>query len=1187
MGGKVLDRYMEALHGLLTRPGTLAPKLTDAQAQEYIPALFREWRLIQNSPMQLAAPYDLWGFPLPRTAKLRDQWREAMGLTGLDFRLSNDPAMRGARLSMKQRIMTAAGFEPMVPFASQEDAYVHTLTRKATRGFYRAQPQAERLVQSGEFEAASRNAQSRAFAKAARAEKAAGLPHGEVGVKTAPTSEDIANVWRWRYQVAEGEYKALYGTTDHNRILELVRKAHPDMGIPKYWRRALRLIPLEAQGWSNSILPSVEHMFKGFDGADLSRLWRYADTGTLDAPMTGPMRMHDLLVGTGEIGNIVPGAAETAEARVVMETARKALANAGSEVTDPRLVAAIKERYQATASQAEAHYRDLWSRDHEVLSDQYFSFGKRELPSGKVVRELVVDSAKLAKVAPQAAKLHDTLEGPIRRLAKHLLEEEKPLIQYLQDRGFPVEQREWDRYIPLRDMKEVAAWADATQEGLDRLAYARTPESLQAFMKQRTTRSPQAGFVDMVEKNATLGPLHQGTTQDLPPFLTDMGALWRVRVFESGRLREFVSMVKALEKNAVSLGDPRAPELLKLGFQPMPRLAGREGFSALGQAKLAEGQGKTAESLAKVMSRADSATKVVDDAAKALEEARAIGDPEMIAGMEAQHGKAVAMLERVTKREERLRVMFAKSGLRLPEGQGIAFDPDLVEWLVPAHVASEYLPSAYSDAAALMTSVNHYLATNYMRGTVLMSPAFHLMNAIDNFAVAPILAGNGLMFRDAKSLGIMGNTGTAMRAIIADAFTNWPWLEQEHAAGRLATWTEKALQKIGGNQLSEQQLAKYAAELRSMDIIGTGLYGMGVVPSKSKLLVVHNFNRHLGQLLEDIPRAATYIVSRERGLAPAEAKRVVDSAFVNYGANIRAPLDNMARQVSLFWPYTRVRTEQVLTSFFRRPWRLVLMESLQNRSMGQRANLTIPRPLGGQFDIPLGLAPDTENMGGEAQFDRSTRYAITHGLRGYAGYLRGGWMPIGTPTWNVATGEPNTDSVSAMILKQIMPHRGPDSPYNALRGQRGRYVLFLRSGFSPNEVMQRVSALASGDTNELTSLANPIFQLLIPGTGADPNTGTFWGRAKAKVPQIAAGYVPGGRFFLPRVAAALAPPTQAQLANRGAQYYKEQTTLKERQAQMAFFGLSFKAVPLEDLVAKLTPAERKQYLHLRTLEQGR
>ena len=1179
-GGKVVKPYFKTLGNLLTQEGPNAVRATKAEVDRFIPELMARWRYIQRSPMHITLPYDLAGFPVPKAAVVRDRIKLGLGLPTTDFRLANDPALRGMRQSLKERFATTFGFTPIVPLESEEAAYLHSLRRRLSSAYHRKYRQGATLVEDGEFEGASRAAESRRFREAAIQEKQAGTGREELRVKAAPSSGRIAETWRWLHGVVEGELKERQGQTTSQQVLHVIQTIVPDIGIPRYFQRGLRQAELKAEAWMRTITPTIEHTFAGLDNAARPRLWRYANE-----EMTGPMRMHDLLVGTGEVTQVIPGAAETRRAFEVAEAARVRIATIGEGATDPRLIQELRWRAQEEYLQLETAYKQLWTRDHNWMKENYFAFGNRIKPSGKVVRELVVDRTKLAEVAPQAAQMDAMLEVGYRELAQKLMARDKPNVAFLQKLGFDVVLREVDNYTPRRMAREIAEFLDTVPNALEKLGYGKLPAGVQPFMQARKGGAPQSKFVDMVEAamKGESRPFYEGGTQHLPPFLTDIESLWHIRAYESAELQRRVDIIKMLQWNAIHISDKGAPEALRMGFQPFVRMAGREGFSVLREGRIAEGQAKNATTLAKVLSRADQAEEMVVNAKQALQDLRATGGPEVIAEGEKLLQLAETTLQRVQARETRLRKGLAHSGLQMPEGIGRGFDPDLIEWLVPPTVASEYVQSPVGRVALGLRILNRAIATNYVRGTVLMSPAFHVFNLVDNWVVAPWLGGSAFMLRDKGALTLYGNAGAAARAIVHDAFANWPWLEQEAVAGRLAKWTEGSLGWIGKGHYSEEQIATLARELRENNIIGTGLYGMGASASKVKAMALHNANRQVGQLLEDIPRAATFAAARQRGYSILESKRVVDSMFVNYGHNIRAPFDNLMRETTLFWPYTRVRTEQVLTAFFRRPWRLVLFESLQNRAMGQRANLSFQYLPGHQLDIPLGLAPDSENMGlASPAFSKSDRYAITH-LPWRYNRLRQGWIPMGTPLWDPTTGEADTDNVSEWILKQVLPHRGPDSPTNIMRAQRGRYLLFMRGGLSPLEIIPRTIAMMSGDQDEIVQLMNPILQLALPQENEKEGS-TLPSRLGSRFPRLVTAYVPFARLAEPAMTAAIRPPSEANLAERGPQYWKEQTALRQRQGYFRFMGMSFTAIPLEDVVNGMGKDEKAQYWQLKSKE---
>ena len=62
--------------------------------------------------------------------------------------------------------------------------------------------------------------------------------------------------------------------------------------------------------------------------------------------------------------------------------------------------------------------------------------------------------------------------------------------------------------------------------------------------------------------------------------------------------------------------------------------------------------------------------------------------------------------------------------------------------------------------------------------------------------------------------------------------------------------------------------------------------------AQAKLMEV---SRELGQVLEDVPRVATYITARENGYSAIEAKRIVDASFVQYMTEIRRPMEDFLR----------------------------------------------------------------------------------------------------------------------------------------------------------------------------------------------------------------------------------------------------------------------------------------------------
>jgi hypothetical protein len=343
-------------------------------------------------------------------------------------------------------------------------------------------------------------------------------------------------------------------------------------------------------------------------------------------------------------------------------------------------------------------------------------------------------------------------------------------------------------------------------------------------------------------------------------------------------------------------------------------------------------------------------------------------------------------------------------------------------------------------------------------------------------------------------------------------------------------------------------------------------------------------NRHVGMVLEDIPRVATYITAREKGYSVQEAKRLVDASFVNYRRDISSGFHDFMRSWTMFWPYTFNRSRQMIQAFAARPGMFVQQQALSDRERGGAARLSTP--LG---DVPLSLLPDAPQ--GQAKWLPSQRYLFDHALKGRFGYLAGDYEPIFIPRDE----QGKISGPWAGLLNKVTATDTMEGAYALLNKNRnGTHYTFMRTG---NSIKQLTAALMqlgmAGDIEQVTNLGNPVVQ-----AGLDAVTAARSGQPagvalkRSLTRNVVGAYVPLGRFATPFLASSNVKvpqkPTEASVRRYNLQKAYDDDFRKLRQTQgMLAMAERFTVVPEEKLVETLNDREKARYYQLLRQESFR
>jgi hypothetical protein len=889
----------------------------------------------------------------------------------------------------------------------------------------------------------------------------------------------------------------------------------PDAKFPRPYRDLLRQMHTESRAVNDRNLNQVRGIFEGLDDQEKKSLWHFSDR-TIEREQA----LHDLLERTGELDDVLPF---------------------NIDKGSPDAFAYLKEKY--------VHWRS------------------RPDPDGTRRNILKANSPALLPLAPRAAKINDVLEGPLRKYYGEMWRQEQAVAKRLRAAGIDVNLGQFKDYIPIRVQGEVMDWLAGNLTDMQML-HATTPAARQAFMRARVLPSAKDWIRQVV-----------GAGGDSPTaaVIDDMEALTLIRTWEHQAFRQFDETLRFLKGHAIHLSDPKAKDLIRMGWQPLPRLFGKGQFSPLRQGFITEEIAQDTDQLARALSGTDRYEQLLarlETTAQELEAANQV----IPDALHQQTQRTIRQLERARTKEQRLVQHLNSSGLKM---HADTYDPDLIEWIVPPGVAAQWKPDAMSRAATTLQILNEKLGMNAFRGNLLVSPGFHVRNALDNWVGAPLLLGSSLLFHG-DALQPIVHAVDAMKTMVGDVLQNWGALPETAAKARLERfengWFKKVLRGI-----PEDRQAMYTRELvrEGIDVQGV-MRHTGQVATGSKLrralAAPRDFNRRLGQTFEAIPRVATYIAAREKGYSGPEAKRLADRAFVNYAHEIKAPIDDLLNQVFLFWPYTRKRAEQTVMAIFRNPAKGAVMGHLRDVAAGGPTTTAIKVPGLPQQDIPLGF-----DVGGGASFSPRDKYLQDHGLRGRYDYVSRDFVPLALPP-RKADGTWDTDPVRAFILDQV--YATPK-----MTAIKGRHMLFVRHALGPLEVLGRLQqAIGYGDASEVGSWLTPPLQIakeyIFPETSYRRNAdGTMQGAhqriATPMIRTLVAGGIPGGvavQGFARLAAENLGKDRRVR--TRDDLYRRESRERSARASVFSAAGLTFTVVPWKSMYNEMSDAEKKHWRQL-------
>lgn len=541
------------------------------------------------------------------------------------------------------------------------------------------------------------------------------------------------------------------------------------------------------------------------------------------------------------------------------------------------------------------------------------------------------------------------------------------------------------------------------------------------------------------------------------------------------------------------------------------------------------------------------------------------------------------------------------------------YEPSLSGYLVPPAVRWQFRKTAADNQWALVGQVlADTMQLNWARGNLLMRPAFHVYNAIDNWVVGPWLAGQMFMF-GGGNVGPLSNAATAMRTMLRMGIRDFGWISEDAAMRRLKAWSDGRglVGRILGTG-NQAEVDRWAREVAKMDITEGGMAGVYAAGGRRKQLQglarvradqpeglaekavrspvramqkAMEVNRRLGVVLEDIPRVATYITARKNGWSMTEAKRLVDASFVDYTPDVRQPLDDLMRKLTLFWPYQRGRTEQVLTDVIRRPWKGGALLSVQARARGDRPEIA---------GMDVTAMPDLEDGWSPSQV-----HLLRHGLRGKFGYLRGWYMPVsverdeqGGVTRASVAGIP----LSARVVQAMIPSPEMERAYALSKGRmndglylpgNGRHILFVRTGLSPFEIAATLQAVREGDVRPLSDMAIPQMQVWRDVQNDYSDKPLLQKVGKAAVREYVPAYLPGGQLAvgLMRKPRETKKPTrvslQAAVKYRDRKDYEQQRHALTRRQQLVGWGsVRFLAIPEAEIAREMTKEQRAEWEQL-------
>lgn len=1094
-------------------------------AHEVARDLMKRWRAI------VRAPFNLFGYPLPKAARARDALREFVGLTGIDStrRISGSLEAAARRSSFKQFMRNLTGIEPMVPFESEADAYISSQIRRVMKARLVGEKRAALLVKPQAWRG------EEVIARMARANSEVNAAEDAAVELAEITADDLANVWIKAQGIREGA-TSIWGTAPP--IEAALKAIAPELSMPNYWRNHLKRVHATVRSIITHNTNQTKTIFSAFSPEMNQAAMLYAQTDTFATEAENitarAARLHDLLERTEELAHVVPYSLQDSDAAV-------------------------------------------------SLLEEYVEKVARESPRGSTYTAYIGDAEKLRQAgATKAAEVVNNVEKNVRPLYEKWYDEAQVCLQYVRDHDLADDAtlRPWDEYMPIRSDSHIVDWLQFATGNATTMA--NTPGIAQAFLKARKAdnmmqvlRNLMGASADEIAERAAV----KGLTpeQYLAAQITDLETLTLIRGHEQAELVQFVETHKMLQRSAIHMSDPRAAQLIELGWQPLSRFMGpNKHMHPVAQGIISSGMAgdykQMAEAFARVPGYRERLNLLVENKAGAEEIAR-----------------ATAALKKAEAKAKRLAKSFANA--RFNPRSVDTYQEELIEYLVPPPVAAHYKPNALSRAATALSILNEKFMVNWFRGNVLISAGFHVRNFMDNFVGGAWLAGMGMVI-GGDHINPVLHANNAIKVMLEDVI-GWGDLSETVRLQRLENFQRWWPKQVFGN-LSKERIAELAEAARLVNLDSGGIFraDIGGRPANRFVRAVdapRRWNRRVGQTLEAIPRVSTFVAAMEKGYSPWEAKALADDAFVNYSNEFNAPIDDLLNQLMLFWPYTRRRMEQVAVSIFRHPNQLVMYEQAKDRWTGDSPKLQVTDPLGGgRYDIPLSILPDVEDMGlgFKSEFSDRDRYLLDHGFKGRKmAMFSSGWTPIALPDRN-PDGTWDTDPMSAKFLDAIEGVL----PNKAMRALKGDHFLLWRTGMGVEEMLGRMRNLTLGDLSDLPASMTPPLQIAremaFPVNeesrtpSGEPMTG--WGRAASSLAPTATGYVPGGSLLRAPLKAKIAQIKRGDKPlprTRGAAYQRAAQKGRYLANIISFAaGATFAVVAKDDLLDNLSPRERREFV---------
>ena len=626
-----------------------------------------------------------------------------------------------------------------------------------------------------------------------------------------------------------------------------------------------------------------------------------------------------------------------------------------------------------------------------------------------------------------------------------------------------------------------------------------------------------------------------------------------IRGNESATLHKLWGLYQAVKDTGFNIESPGSDAALRAGWRPIPTLSPRTAKAV--QESLRQ-QGKLEGITAKVQI--------------AIEKIRLGGERLDIA---KANGDAAAL-----QRAERM-IVKGRKQLFAAEGQLGMYQPGLSHLLVPPEVLQQ-LAGTVQDIYAWKIGAAFNEGLSYLRGGLLLSPRFHLTNLVDNWIVAPWLANVARVTGKLTNIGPFRGGMTVLRATYDQALRDFQFIAPEAREVRLAAFASRTLRAIVkgtatveefaadvlhgaakrplGQRVSarmtveDAKVAKYAKEIADLGIAGHGWlstfsgisnasqFGRVGEVLKGSVGSVLRVNRGLGAALEDIPRMATYVAARENGYSMEAALRVVNVSFVDYSNEVKAPIDRLLGNITLYYPYWRGRTEQVLASIYHQPYRIVEMNALRQRAMGSAygpgGEIVPPQPAKGEFFGPHMRLLD----------------------KGKPIWMHGGVLPI---PWDFP------------LLSGLTDHLRP-SP--AMLARDGPSVLYLNLRLSPFEMLDTVKNLLSKRGFEQA------LEMVLPVARAWRDVATR-GVVQGLTEAFGGPGVMIGRMWRsPRGTGEKLPSGQRQVT----QYDRDVAERKNLASRISYLtGLGFYTVPAREMYGRLSDADKAEYNKLAPPDQ--